>query len=252
MRPTTEAEILLHQAIQVYRSGNRSQAYDLLCQAIQSNNQMVLAWLWMSELVDRLPQKRKCLERVLAIDPDHPYAHRGMNLLRLREVAAVMKKTPSPAPETDTRQRLGAYLIERRVITAQQLDRALNEQRLARSSLQGSRVPLGDILIAQGLLTPHQLATILVEQQQDRIGREPPALIGEYLIERGIITPQQFQSILEEQIQLHQRGKRMLLGELLIRAGYVTQEALEALLEQQQNDVWRQFEADSMTTHIDS
>ncbi|NJN67197.1 MAG: hypothetical protein HC884_11060 [Chloroflexaceae bacterium] len=219
-------------------------------QVLLENPRYAPAWLWMSELVDTIQQKRECLERTLALDPSNEPARKGLELLRLQEISEAM---PEPtlsdqqaSADTDQRQsrRLGEYLIERQLITAAQLEKALNEQRLVHSSLQGARVPLGDVLIKLGMLTPQMLATILVEQQQDRMeatNGQSPEYLGEYLVSKGIITQRQLEMVLAEQIRQRQIGRKMLLGELLIRAGYITPGALESVLEQQRSDVFRRF-----------
>jgi hypothetical protein len=249
MKESTEVQ-LFRQAIQVLKKGDRATARQLMRQVLLENPRYSPAWLWMSELVDSIEQKRECLERTLALDPANEPARKGLELLRLQEVSETMPEpSPSdPQPSADTEQhqarRLGEYLIERQIITASQLEKALNEQRLVHSSLQGARVPLGDMLIKLGMLTPQMLATILVEQQQHRMGAvegQSPEYLGEYLVTKGIITRRQLEMVLAEQIRQRQIGRKMLLGELLIRAGYITPGALESVLEQQRSDVFRRF-----------
>jgi hypothetical protein len=249
MKESTEVQ-LFRQAIQVLKKGDRATARQLMRQVLLENPRYSPAWLWMSELVDSIEQKRECLERTLALDPANEPARKGLELLRLQEVSEAM---PEPSPSdpqlsADTEQhqarRLGEYLIERQIITASQLEKALNEQRLVHSSLQGARVPLGDMLIKLGMLTPQMLATILVEQQQHRMGAvegQSPEYLGEYLVTKGIITKRQLEMVLAEQIRQRQIGRKMLLGELLIRAGYITPGALDSVLEQQRSDVFRRF-----------
>jgi len=46
--------------------------------------QQVDAWLWLSQITDDPAKKRECLEQVLAINPAHPLARRGMAILQGR------------------------------------------------------------------------------------------------------------------------------------------------------------------------
>jgi len=238
---------LFREAIRIFKQGDREQAHQLLRQVLIENPRYAPAWLWMSEFVETIEQKRDCLQRTLALDPSNEAARKGLHILRLQEASA---KPPSPAlyhidHEQRRARRLGEYLIEHNLISHSQLEYALKEQRLTHSSLQGARVPLGDILIRLGMLSsPDKLATALLEQQQDRQGEtdgHPPEYLGEYLTQKGIISHEQLGHILAEQIRLRQIGQKMMLGEMLISAGYITPSVLEKTLESQRADMFRRF-----------
>lgn len=239
---------LFREAIRIFKQGNRQQAHQLMRQVLIENPKHAPAWLWMSEFVETVEQKRDCLQRTLVLDPSNEAARKGLHILRLQEASAKPPPAHSLPRHFDQEQRqarrLGEYLIEHNLITPAQLEYALKEQRLTHSSLQGARVPLGDILFRLGILTPDKLATVLLEQQQDRqefTDEHPPEYLGEYLTRRGIITPEQLGYILAEQIRLRQIGQKMMLGEMLISAGYITPAALEETLEAQRNDIFRRF-----------
>jgi type IV pilus assembly protein PilB len=117
-------------------------------------------------------------------------------------------------PET----RLGELLIQRRLITAPDLQEALEAQRSAPAYL-----PLGQVLIDRGLITRRQLHLLL-----DWAKKRPK--LGEMLIKAGAITDAQLSRALEEQPQLD-----LPLGETLIKLGYVTEDQMRQALCLQMN-----------------
>ena len=117
-------------------------------------------------------------------------------------------------PET----RLGELLIQRRLITASDLQEALAAQ-----SAAATYVPLGQVLIDRGLVTRRQLHLLL-----DWAKMRPK--LGEMLMKAGSITPAQLARALEEQPQLG-----LPLGETLIKLGYVTEDQMRQALCLQMN-----------------
>jgi type IV pilus assembly protein PilB len=114
--------------------------------------------------------------------------------------------------------RLGELLVQRRLITAADLQEALDAQRAA-----PAYVPLGQLLIDRGLVTRRQLHLLL-----DWAKIRPK--LGEMLIKAGAITEAQLTRALEEQPQL-----ALPLGETLIKLGYVTEEQMRQALCLQMN-----------------
>jgi type IV pilus assembly protein PilB len=95
--------------------------------------------------------------------------------------------------QNGTRRRLGEVLVEQGLITAEQLDGALNEQRVVAS--QGRRVRLGQTLIERGHLTDRQIAIALADAMSLRmveiIDPEPEIgrLLPRRLAERHLVMP---------------------------------------------------------------
>ena len=144
---------------------------------------------------------------------------------------------------------IGALFVERGVITAEQLERALELQ-----AAQGGR--LGEILVAEFGISRVELASILAEQwaeaergaqadggepvdngppvaqspAQDVEATEPVARrpIGEIFVERGLVTDEQLQAALEAQ---RQSGGR--LGEILVEQGMLSRLDLAGALADQ-------------------
>jgi hypothetical protein len=68
----------LRQAIAAIKAGDKVGGRRLLAVMIRSDPRNEAAWLWMSAATDSDEQRRTCLERVLAINPDNPTARRGL------------------------------------------------------------------------------------------------------------------------------------------------------------------------------
>lgn len=73
---------LLHQGIQAARTGQKERARRLLMGVIERDEDNLPAWLWLSSVVKALDDRIVCLENVLAIDPAHAAARRGLDRLR--------------------------------------------------------------------------------------------------------------------------------------------------------------------------
>ena len=117
-------------------------------------------------------------------------------------------------PET----RLGELLVQRRLITAADLQDALDAQ-----SAAPAYVPLGQLLIDRGLVTRRQLHLLL-----DWAKMRPK--LGEMLIKAGAISETQLARALEEQPRL-----ALPLGETLIKLGYLTEDQMRQALCLQMN-----------------
>ena len=228
-------------AEQAARHGDREAAYQLMRQALIENPAYVPAWLSMSKLVDDLARQRECLERALALDPRNEAARDGIETLRLKELLAsvhapvLVERGPAP-------RQIGAYLVEQRIISREQLHEALNEQGQRRR--RGEFIQFGDLLLERRWITPNTLARALVVQLQERVDRRgghTPRFLGEYLIAEKIITPMQLEASLEEQIRLRLEGRRIALGNLLVRNQYLTARALQKVLDDQRATFYSQL-----------
>lgn len=224
-------------AVQVARSGDRRQAYDLMRQVLLADPGNVFAWLWMSRLVDEVPKQRECYQRALALDPNCQDALEGLEVLRLRELLA-SSPPPAQAERKVEATRIGERLVQQGFITQAQLDEALAEQRRGGTYL-GDRMPLGDILVKRGWLSPQALAEALVTQQQHT--SSAPRRLGEHLMIRGFITPEQLARVLAQQAWLRQKGQQVPLGEILVRGGYLPPKVVDEVLDQQSREFFSRF-----------
>ncbi len=122
--------------------------------------------------------------------------------------------TPAEAP-TPGKRPLGQKLIDAGVLTREQLDAILRDQRR-------SYRRLGDVLLDRGWLTRAQLDEAVLEAARSS------RYIGDCLIDRGWITRAQLDEALREQ-----RASNRHLGEMLLERKLVSRETLEDALESQ-------------------
>jgi hypothetical protein len=223
----------LQAAIEHARRGDMAAAYEHARQELIESPGYVPAWLLMSRLVDDRRRKRECLERALALDPQCQAAHDGLADLRLADTLG----TPW-APQYVAPYQLGNYLVDKGVITAEQLEQAVLEQRV--HAAQGEERPrLGDTLVRLGILTPRALARAMMQQQEERLSPRTGwsiSLIGEFLVAEGAITPQQLEDTLAEQIQQRSAGRPAPLGRLLLLHSYLSIATLQRALARQREE----------------
>ena len=75
---------LLRQGVAAAKAGDNDEAFHYLSWVLRtdsSEKQQAQAWLWLSEVYEAPTDKRHCLEQVLAFDPTHGVARRGLALL---------------------------------------------------------------------------------------------------------------------------------------------------------------------------
>jgi len=112
--------------------------------------------------------------------------------------------------------RLGDLLVQQGLVAEADLFRALERQRL-----QGHRETLGQILVAQKIITRRQLDGVL-----DAHGKRQR--LGDVLVRQGTITPVQL-----EQALAMQKRSRTSLGQALIKLAFVDETGLRQALARQ-------------------
>jgi hypothetical protein len=109
----------LQQAITAIKAGDKQAGKRLLAETLQANPCEESAWIWMSAVVDSDVQRRDCLERVLAINPNNEIARQGLARLgrfasparAAQDVAApLVQAAAAPAPEPPARMSPAAYV----------------------------------------------------------------------------------------------------------------------------------------------
>jgi len=91
----------LEKAIAAIKAGDKQTGRWLLAQALQTDPRDERVWIWMSSVVDTNAQRRECLERALAINPNNEMARRGLAKLDGASIASTpTQPTPSPTHET--------------------------------------------------------------------------------------------------------------------------------------------------------
>ena len=92
-----DAESLLRQGIAAAKSGQREHARELLMRVVEQDEENLPAWLWLSGVVDGLDDREVCLENVLALDPDHDAARKGLLLVRQQKVDQLLRQSIAAA-----------------------------------------------------------------------------------------------------------------------------------------------------------
>ncbi len=90
----------LREGIAAARAGQRTQARELLTRLVDEDEGNVMAWLWLSGVVDGEEDRELCLDNVLALDPGNEAAVRGLEKLR-REREEQLLALIEPEPEAD-------------------------------------------------------------------------------------------------------------------------------------------------------
>lgn len=90
----------LEQAIIAIKTGDKAGAGQLLIQVLQADPRNTSAWVWLASLASTDERRRACLDRALAIDPDHPEVRQALFDWILGEaqapVAAAEGELPQP------------------------------------------------------------------------------------------------------------------------------------------------------------
>ncbi len=118
-------------------------------------------------------------------------------------------KAGAAAPQV----RIGDLLVERGLITKDQLEAAFQEK-------AKSNKLLGEVIIDLGFITEQALSAVLAEATKPTTAR-----IGDLLVARGLISKDQLEVAFQEKSKSNK-----LLGELLVELGFITEQALSAVL----------------------
>ena len=222
-------------SLQAFARGDRATAFQLMRKVVVSNSRNATAWLWLSRMVETEDQQLECLERVIAIDPQHREALSVLEDIRLRKLVAGFHAPVFEAQRIEP-PKLGQALLAKGLLKDAQLQEALREQINDRN--RGKKTMLGMILIKRKMLSPLALAGVLVEQQQSRGN---PDRLGDYLLIHKILTPERLQHAIAEHALACVYEKPIQLGELLVKRGYIRREELTHALEEQRQDAYNRY-----------
>lgn len=115
--------------------------------------------------------------------------------------------------EDQTKTRLGQMLLDKKLVTKEQLSEALRLQRQ-------SYARLGDILLDEEFILSDKLNRAFQEY-----AAEPGEFVGSYLVKKGYISDEQLVHALELQ-----KNRFQSLGRILVETGAITQEILSSAL----------------------
>ena len=114
---------------------------------------------------------------------------------------------------------LGAVLQQAGLVSAEQIDQAVKQQKQTNSSLR-----IGEILAIQGRIDP-QTAKFFAERWSSVVSEQPKQPIGQYLKQAALLDEQQIETILAEQKKCERK-----FGELAIAKGWLKQTTLDFFL----------------------
>jgi|GEM_PF-192826 len=103
--PVNEGQTLFQQGVAAARAGDRERARQAFTRILNAQADagmaklLVPTWLWLSGLTDDPQERRRCLEAVLRLEPDHALARRGLEALDAMspETAAATAEPPAEA-----------------------------------------------------------------------------------------------------------------------------------------------------------
>ncbi len=130
----------------------------------------------------------------------------------------------------DSRRMVARLAVAHGMVSQEAADRVLE---LLNS--RKSQVPLGELLLQLGHITPEQfkrLMTLSHEERKKGESREEQRLFGETVAARGLATPDQVADGLRMQAELAGRGVFKNLGELLVEQGVLSRDQVKALIEE--------------------
>ncbi len=94
------------QAIAIIKSGDKASGQKILAGVVSSDSKNEAAWMWLSVCVEQVSQKKFCLNRVLAINPNNQQARQALSELDkpielpvLNQIVTVKSQMP---PESGT------------------------------------------------------------------------------------------------------------------------------------------------------
>jgi tetratricopeptide (TPR) repeat protein len=91
----------LGEGIAAAKAGHKAQAKQLLLQVAELDETNVLAWLWLSGVVESRAEQEICLENVLELEPNHQVAQQALARLRQQPAQPPPVSPPEPVPPAE-------------------------------------------------------------------------------------------------------------------------------------------------------
>jgi tetratricopeptide (TPR) repeat protein len=87
-------DIMLQEAVEAIRQGQRGRARDLLTRLLRADATNTQYWLWMSSVVETPKEQIYCLQSILKVDPKNRAARQGLVLLGAMPPETEVKPVP--------------------------------------------------------------------------------------------------------------------------------------------------------------
>ncbi|KPV51283.1 hypothetical protein SE17_22115 [Kouleothrix aurantiaca] len=233
--------ITVQKALTNLPSTDRDAVFTTMMDVVRANPGHAQAWLYLGLCSDTLAQRRDCLERALRLDPLDPSIHAAMHEVQEQEAAAMRTllsgcRPLAAPPPMHAPKHIGTY-FQAYGVEDEYIQQALRIQRTA--PLSGRRPLLGEILVAQGWISPERAAQLLIHQTQLRVEAgtfERPVMLGEFLVRKGYISIEQLHTAMLAQLRIIQAGSYCRLGEVLLNEHQITEAQLKQALHQQEEE----------------
>ncbi len=245
--PEGDVEVWFQQGVAAARSGDRNRARQAFARILNANPDrvpktlLIHTWLWLSGLTEKPEERRRCLEAVLRLDPEHALARRGLELLEAtRETAEPeIEAEEATAGQEQAQGSILAQLKARRIVCPQcggsmtayglkarcdycgyqsPILEALSEGSVAEeqdfvvalATAKGHRIPTGMGVLrcqacgAQYLLMAHQMALKCAYCGSPHVVEAGQmALIPPHGVVPMEVTPEQAELMVREWLQAH-------------------------------------------------
>lgn len=86
----------IEEAIQAAKAGQKEAAQAMLIEIVEADPEEMLAWVWLSYVMDDLNEKETCYHNILTLDPYNEFARKGLAWLNERRPAP---EPPAPLPD---------------------------------------------------------------------------------------------------------------------------------------------------------
>jgi tetratricopeptide (TPR) repeat protein len=87
-------DVMLHEAIEAIRQGQRARARDLLTRLLRADSNNANYWIWMSSVVETGREQIFCLKSALKLEPTNPTALQGLRLMGAIPAEGEVKPAP--------------------------------------------------------------------------------------------------------------------------------------------------------------
>lgn len=139
---------------------------------------------------------------------------------------------PGMLTESTEPYRIGEHLINLGYLLPHEVNSALTTWRQHSSGLT---LPFGMLLVNSKRVAVPVLTSILLLQILERLEHSPalePRFLGEQLLADGDLSPTQLAQVLEEQIRAYQQGRQLRIGHFIASHGWLDQDLLAQKVQQ--------------------
>ncbi len=172
---SNDVAVLVNRGVEEATNGDKSRAVALFRRALLLDNTNDTALLWLAWLSESPHESVELLERIVALKPNNHIAKVYLQQAKaqrseLEEAQSNLEveeiETPAlPIPIQDSVEFLGDYLVSKGYVTVQQLEEALNYQKVLDEHSRHKLI--GQLLVGLGHLSQKQLSVALQSRLEE-------------------------------------------------------------------------------------